>query len=202
MNNKKYRKENFQRISIKLVVKSMSLEMGTSTGTNSSSSGGPGAAASTSTPQYGTGWQEFSERHGKAFAGEFAKSCVNYVNTNLPENVRTEISYEDFLNKFIEAFSISFESEYVKRQQQHNKVGFHLMGRCKNNGTEIICLGLKGRKRRIFFSKILFHIVSFKKSLFCCALSLWSGSGSYFRSMSSVLLRNVNIFVLGWFIGK
>lgn len=104
--------------------------MGTSgSGTNSSSGGTAGAVGSTTAStsgsgrQYGTGWQEFSERHGKAFAGEFAKSSVNYVNTNLPENVRSEISYEDFLNKFIEAFSHSFETEYVKRQQQHNKVG-------------------------------------------------------------------------------
>lgn len=102
----------------------MSLEMGTS-GTNSS--GGAGSTASTSI-QYGTGWQEFSERHGKAFAGEFAKSCVNYVHGNLPESVRSEISYEDFLNKFIEAFSHSFETEYAKRQQQHNKVGWGRVG--------------------------------------------------------------------------
>lgn len=103
--------------------------MGTSTGTNSSSSGGAAghtAASASTSVQYGTGWQEFSERHGKAFAGEFAKSCVNYVNTNLPENVRSEISYEDFLNKFIEAFSHSFETEYQKRQQQFNKVDFCL----------------------------------------------------------------------------
>lgn len=96
--------------------------MGTSSN-SSSGGGGAASAASTSSVQYGTGWQEFSERHGKAFAGEFAKSCVNYVNTNLPENVRSEISYEDFLNKFIEAFSCHFEAEYAKRQQQHNKVG-------------------------------------------------------------------------------
>ncbi|KAL5274093.1 SH2B2 family protein [Megaselia abdita] len=102
----------------------MSLDMGTSTGTGTnSSSGGNGGATSSTSVNYGTGWQEFSERHGKAFAGDFAKSCVNYVNTNLPENVRSEISYEDFLSKFIEAFSHNFEAEYAKRQQQHNKTG-------------------------------------------------------------------------------
>lgn len=61
------------------------------------------------------------ERHARATASDFAKSCVQYVNTNLPENVRATVSHRDFLKKFIECFSDNFETEFTRRRA-HNKV--------------------------------------------------------------------------------
>lgn len=80
---------------------------------NSSSGGGLGSTNNSST-------SEFCERHARAAASDFAKSCVHYVNKNLPENVRTTISHRDFMLKFIQCFSENFESEFSRRS--HHKV--------------------------------------------------------------------------------
>lgn len=90
---------------------------------NSSSSGGPAAAGSSSnnssTSLSYASWTEFCERHARAAASDFAKSCVHYVNKNLPETVRTTISHRDFMLKFIQCFSENFESEFSRRKMHH-----------------------------------------------------------------------------------
>lgn len=62
------------------------------------------------------------ERHARAAASDFAKSCVHYVNTNLPENVRATVSHSDFMKKFIDCFSEHFETEFSRRRshQKHS----------------------------------------------------------------------------------
>lgn len=64
------------------------------------------------------------ERHARASASDFAKSCVHYVNTNLPENIRSTVSHRDFMKKFIECFSDHFETEFSRRRI-HHKVSLH-----------------------------------------------------------------------------
>ena len=68
-----------------------------------------------------TGWTEFCERHARAAASDFAKSCVHYINKNLPENVRTSVSHKDFMMKYIECFSGNFNSEFSRRRHQKVK---------------------------------------------------------------------------------
>ncbi|KAG4069486.1 hypothetical protein HA402_006852 [Bradysia odoriphaga] len=63
-----------------------------------------------------TGWTEFCERHARASASDFAKSCIHYVNKNLPENVRATVSHRDFMMKFIECFSDHFDTEFSRRR--------------------------------------------------------------------------------------
>ncbi len=63
-----------------------------------------------------TGWTEFCERHARASASDFAKSCIHYVNKNLPENVRATVSHKDFMMKFIECFSDHFDTEFSRRR--------------------------------------------------------------------------------------
>lgn len=76
-------------------------------------------SSSTSTNSTGyTGWTEFCERHARASASDFAKSCIHYVNKNLPENVRATVSHRDFMMKFIECFSDHFDTEFSRRRVQ------------------------------------------------------------------------------------
>ncbi|XP_055716392.1 SH2B adapter protein 1 isoform X2 [Phlebotomus papatasi] len=69
-----------------------------------------------------SGWTEFCERHARAAASDFAKSCVHYMASNLPEAARTTISHRDFMRKFIECFSDHFDTEF-NRRRTHQKTG-------------------------------------------------------------------------------
>lgn len=61
------------------------------------------------------------ERHARNAASDFAKSCVQYINTNLPVNVQVSASHTDFMKRFIEIFSEHFETEFAKRRAAHQK---------------------------------------------------------------------------------
>lgn len=63
-----------------------------------------------------SGWSEFCERHARAAASDFAKSCVHYINKNLPENVRATVSHREFMVRFVECFSDHFDSEFSRRR--------------------------------------------------------------------------------------
>lgn len=67
------------------------------------------------------GWSEFCERHARAAATDFAKSCVHYINTNLPGNVQVSASHTDFMKRFIECFSEHFETEFARRRASQQK---------------------------------------------------------------------------------
>lgn len=97
-----------------------------------------------------TGCFSFScERHSRAAASDFAKSCVHYVNTNLPENVRATVSHRDFMRKFIECFSEHFETEFSRRRIHHKVCGcgasvFH--ARCnRTRGVMAASVSVTGR---------------------------------------------------------
>lgn len=64
------------------------------------------------------GWSEFCERHARAAAADFAKSCVHYINKNLAENVRASVSHREFMQKFVDCFSEQFDAEYTRRRTQ------------------------------------------------------------------------------------
>lgn len=61
------------------------------------------------------------ERHARAAASDFAKSCVHYINTNLPGNVQVSASHTDFMKRFIECFSEHFETEFARRRASQQK---------------------------------------------------------------------------------
>ncbi|XP_018321637.1 SH2B adapter protein 2 [Agrilus planipennis] len=67
-------------------------------------------------------WQEFCERHAKAAAHDFSKSCAHFISMNLPENARATVSHKDFLKKFVECFNEQFEVNFNKRKLQNSKV--------------------------------------------------------------------------------
>lgn len=79
----------------------------------------------------GIGWQEFCERHARASATDFAKSCVVYMNANLPENIRQQVNHRDFMKKFIESFSEHFETEFFRRRT--HKVNLKIIFKYLNN---------------------------------------------------------------------
>lgn len=93
--------------------------VGVSSGGGSADGGSTGTSTGSS-----MGWSEFCERHARAAASDFAKSCVHYINKNLPENVRTTVSQRDFMMKFVECFSEHYETEFSRRRGAHQlKVG-------------------------------------------------------------------------------
>lgn len=63
-------------------------------------------------------WVEFSERHAKAAAQDFAKSCLQFMATNMPE---ATVSYRDFMRKFVDCFSEHYEIDFCKMKVQ-NKI--------------------------------------------------------------------------------
>ncbi|GAB0091655.1 SH2B adapter protein [Sergentomyia squamirostris] len=83
-------------------------------GTSSNTAGG--SASST------VAWTEFCERHARAAASDFAKSCVHFMGSNMPEATRGTISHRDFMRKFIECFSDHFDTEF-NRRRVHHKTG-------------------------------------------------------------------------------
>lgn len=93
----------------------------TNLGGGGGSSGGAEGSTGNSSGSY-TGWTEFCERHARAAASDFAKSCVHYINKNLPENVRTTVSHRDFMMKFVECFSEHFDTEFSRRRAHQQKV--------------------------------------------------------------------------------
>lgn len=70
------------------------------------------------TPHQPNGWSEFCERHARAAAADFAKSCVHYINKNLAENVRASVSHREFMQKFVECFAEQFDAEFTRRRSQ------------------------------------------------------------------------------------
>lgn len=96
------------------VAGSLDNESGLFSNTSNVSSSSSGLSSANSTGY--TGWTEFCERHARASAADFAKSCIHYVNKNLPENVRATVSHRDFMMKFIECFSDHFDTEFSRRR--------------------------------------------------------------------------------------
>lgn len=90
-----------------------------------SSGGGP---VSSSTQGSGGVWAEFCERHARAASADFARSCVHYITTNLPESARQTVSHRDFMRRFVECFQEHFEHDFHRRRMQ-----------CKTgNGTVVL----------------------------------------------------------------
>lgn len=84
-------------------------------GTPSSGGGGGGIS---STQGSGGVWAEFCERHARAASADFARSCVHYITTNLPESARQTVSHRDFMRRFVECFQEHFEHDFHRRRMQ------------------------------------------------------------------------------------
>lgn len=78
------------------------------------------AAVSSSTPTSGSGgvWAEFCERHARAASADFARSCVHYITTNLPESARQTVSHRDFMRRFVDCFQEHFGHDFDRRRMQ------------------------------------------------------------------------------------
>lgn len=64
----------------------------------------------------GISWDEFSERHARVAAADFAKACISYINSSLtPDETRT-LSYRNFGQKFLDAFAENYEKEFLRRR--------------------------------------------------------------------------------------
>ncbi|XP_014204226.1 SH2B adapter protein 2 [Copidosoma floridanum] len=81
------------------------------------SNGAAAASSPTGTAAAGNSedWAEFCDRQARYAAQEFARAFCTYVNVELTEIARTNLSYKDFLRKFFERFCDHFEVEYSKR---------------------------------------------------------------------------------------
>ncbi|KAJ8952162.1 hypothetical protein NQ314_007586 [Rhamnusium bicolor] len=67
-------------------------------------------------------WIEFCERHAQAAAHDFSKSCMQFINMNLPENTRATVTQKDFLRKYLDFFSEQFEMDFNKRRLLNTKI--------------------------------------------------------------------------------
>lgn len=66
------------------------------------------------------GWVQFCERQAKTAAQDFAKACVQYIQTSTNEGtVRAYTSQTELLKKFVECFSEHFDFEFSKLKVQH-----------------------------------------------------------------------------------
>lgn len=64
-----------------------------------------------------TSWDEFSDRHARLAAADFAKACISYINGNLTAEEAHSISYRNFGHKFLESFAEHFETEFFRRRK-------------------------------------------------------------------------------------
>ncbi|KAG7303503.1 hypothetical protein JYU34_012027 [Plutella xylostella] len=62
------------------------------------------------------GWAEFCERQAKTAAQDFARACLQYVNST--ESTHPAVSHKDLLKKFVECFSEHFEADFCKMKIQ------------------------------------------------------------------------------------
>lgn len=65
---------------------------------------------------FGTNWEEFSERHARAAATDFAKACINYINGSLTPEEARNLSHRNFGQKFLETFAEHYEKEFFRRR--------------------------------------------------------------------------------------
>lgn len=90
------------------------------------------------TPQLGTDWAEFSQRHARAASSDFARSVVQYFHSTFQAEARANISHKDLLKKFIDCFSENFEYEYLRRSVQQGNSKVSLISSHKSNATNKI----------------------------------------------------------------
>ncbi|ETN58674.1 signal transduction protein lnk-realted [Anopheles darlingi] len=86
-------------------------------GTGNTGTGTPASTTSMTPTTAGT-WTEFCERHARAASADFARACVNYVTSNLPEVARHTISHRDFMRRFVQCFEEHFEHDFHRRRTQ------------------------------------------------------------------------------------
>lgn len=65
------------------------------------------------------GWVELCERQAKASAQDFAKACLQYIQTNASDPTLRPLSQKELLKKFVEQFSEHFDLEFGKLKAQH-----------------------------------------------------------------------------------
>ena len=67
-------------------------------------------------------WIDFCERHAIIAAQDFSRSCMQYINLNIPQNARSLVNHKDLLKKYIDKFTEEFERDFTRRQLGGNTV--------------------------------------------------------------------------------
>ncbi|XP_072934580.1 SH2B adapter protein 2 [Epargyreus clarus] len=66
------------------------------------------------------GWVELCERQAKTAAQDFAKACIQYIQTGVNDaTARPHVSHKEFLKKFVDCFSEHFDIEFGKLRAHH-----------------------------------------------------------------------------------
>ncbi|XP_023030451.1 SH2B adapter-like protein Lnk isoform X1 [Leptinotarsa decemlineata] len=110
-------------------------------------------------------WIDFCERHAQAAAQDFSKSCMQYMNMNLPESIKSTITHKEFLKKFMESFTEQFEMDFNRRRMNNTKISNGLGTR---NETEIQDNeeGSPKMPHKPFFRRLSFKVLRKSKDLF------------------------------------
>ncbi|KAL9888448.1 SH2B adapter-like protein Lnk isoform 1-T4 [Glossina fuscipes fuscipes] len=112
----------------------------------------------------GTSWEEFSDRHARVAAADFAKACINFINGNLTPEEARNLSYRNFGQKFVDSFAEHYETEFFRRRN-NLKSGNAALDESEHDSPKIFHkaffrrLSFKGlRKGKNFlFLQALFH---------------------------------------------
>ncbi|XP_059217758.1 SH2B adapter protein 2 isoform X1 [Stomoxys calcitrans] len=99
----------------------------------------------------GISWDEFSERHARVAAADFAKACISYINGGLSPEEARNLTYRNFGEKFIDSFAIHYEKEFLRRRS-NLKVGNGVLEETEYTGEE----------QPKIFPKTFFRRLSFK----------------------------------------
>ncbi|XP_037292568.1 SH2B adapter protein 1 isoform X2 [Manduca sexta] len=65
------------------------------------------------------GWVEFCERQAKNTAQDFAKACLQYIQTGNEASARPPATHKELLKKFVDCFTEQFEIEIGKLKALH-----------------------------------------------------------------------------------
>lgn len=65
------------------------------------------------------GWIEFCERQAKSSAQDFAKGCLQFIQTSNGAAARPPVTHKELLKKFFDCFSESYEIEISKLKTLH-----------------------------------------------------------------------------------
>ncbi|XP_061393657.1 SH2B adapter protein 2 [Musca vetustissima] len=88
-----------------------------------SGSGGGGSSSTPGIPYAcGISWDEFTERHARVAAADFAKACICFINGGLSPDEARNLTFRNFGQKFIDSFAEHYEKEFLRRRS-NLKVG-------------------------------------------------------------------------------
>ncbi|XP_018565607.1 SH2B adapter protein 1 isoform X1 [Anoplophora glabripennis] len=110
-------------------------------------------------------WVEFCERHAQAAAQDFSKSCMQFINMNLPEHNRSTVTHKEFLKKYLDCFTEQFEMDFNRRRLHNAKISNGVSSRSEEDTFEIE-EGSPKLQHKPFFRRLSFKVLKKSKDLF------------------------------------